>query len=259
MASHDPSDPSARRCAATSGRAQAICCTWTPSAMRALSAPAMPLTGVRDRTGAEKDARWGYQWAHCIVDDHSRLAYVELHDDERAGTVTGFVERALCWFGARGIVCRRLMTDGAWTYTRNRSLADLLAKRGVRHLVTRPYRPQTTARWSASTRRWPASGRTGCSTSPTATARGRCDTGWATTTSGGPTAPSAARLRSVAFGTYVGRTARPPPSAPRRRRSPRPARVRSRRAAPGRCPPPGGRPRRSAASPRRCRRWRSGR
>jgi transposase InsO family protein len=105
--------------------------------------PGHALTGVRDRTGAEKDARWGYQWAHCIVDDHSRLAYVELHDDERAATVTGFVDRALSWFGARGIGCRRLMTDGAWTYTRNRSLAALLLERRVRHLVTRPYRPQT--------------------------------------------------------------------------------------------------------------------
>ena len=105
--------------------------------------PGHALTGVRDRTRAEKDARWGYQWAHCIVDDHSRLAYVELHDDERAGTVTAFVDRALSWFARRGIGARRLMSDGAWAYTRNRSLADLLAERGVRHLVTRPYRPQT--------------------------------------------------------------------------------------------------------------------
>jgi transposase InsO family protein len=101
------------------------------------------LTGVRDRTSAEREARWGYQFAHALVDDHSRLAYVELHDDERAGTVTAFTARALAWFARRGVVARRLMTDGAWAYTRNRSLADLLAGRGVRHLVTRPYRPQT--------------------------------------------------------------------------------------------------------------------
>ena len=105
--------------------------------------PGHALTGVRDRTGAEKAARWGYQYAHAIVDDHSRLAYVELHDDERAGTVTAFTARALAWFARRGIRARRLMTDGAWAYTRNRSLADLLAERRVRHLVTRPYRPQT--------------------------------------------------------------------------------------------------------------------
>jgi len=105
--------------------------------------PGHALTGVRDRTRAEKVARWGYQYAHAIVDDHSRLAYVELHDDERAATVTAFTERALRWFAARGIRARRLMTDGAWAYTKNHSLRALLDRRGVRHLVTRPYRPQT--------------------------------------------------------------------------------------------------------------------
>jgi transposase InsO family protein len=105
--------------------------------------PGHALTGVRDRTGAEKRARWGYQYAHAIVDDHSRLAYVELHDDQLASTVTGFTERALAFLAARGVTARRLMSDGAWSYTRNRSLAELLAARGIRHLITRPYRPQT--------------------------------------------------------------------------------------------------------------------
>ncbi len=49
--------------------------------------------------------RVGYDYAHAIVDDHSRLAYVELHDDEKAPTVTGFVERALAFFAEHGIDC----------------------------------------------------------------------------------------------------------------------------------------------------------
>jgi transposase InsO family protein len=105
--------------------------------------PGHALTGVRNRTEADRRARVGYQFAHAIVDDHSRLAYVELHDDERADTVTAFTVRALAWFARHGIRVRRLMTDGAWAYTRNRSLADLLSAQRVRHLVTRPYRPQT--------------------------------------------------------------------------------------------------------------------
>ena len=105
--------------------------------------PGHAVTGVRNTTAAEKRARVGYQFAHAIVDDHSRLAYVELHDDERAGTVTGFTRRAIGWFGAHGISVRRVMTDGAWSSTRNRSLAQLLAQHEIRHLVTRPYRPQT--------------------------------------------------------------------------------------------------------------------
>ena len=97
----------------------------------------------RDRHWMASRTRVGYDYAHAIVDDHSRLAYVELHDDERAGTVTGFVERALAFFAAHGITARRVMTDNAFTYTKNRSLGDLLAVRGIRHLTTQPYRPRT--------------------------------------------------------------------------------------------------------------------
>ena len=53
----------------------------------------------------------GYHFAHAIVDDHSRLAYVELHRDERAATVTGFVERALAFYAQHGVSAKRLMTD----------------------------------------------------------------------------------------------------------------------------------------------------
>jgi transposase InsO family protein len=105
--------------------------------------PGHALTGVRDRTGADKRAGWGYQHAHAIVDDHSRLAYVELHEDQRAATVTGFVERALGWFAAQGIRVRRVMTDNAWAYTHNRSLKALFLERGIRHLTTKPHRPAT--------------------------------------------------------------------------------------------------------------------
>jgi transposase InsO family protein len=57
--------------------------------------------------------------------------------------VTGFVERALEWFAGRGIEAKRLMTDNAFTYVRNRSLRELLAAREIRHLTTEPYRPRT--------------------------------------------------------------------------------------------------------------------
>jgi transposase InsO family protein len=105
--------------------------------------PGHALTGDRRKTGAEKRAGWGYQYAHAIIDDHSRLAYAELHDDERADTVTAFTERALDWFARHGIAARRVMSDNAWAYTHNRSLASLFLARGVRHLTTRPYRPRT--------------------------------------------------------------------------------------------------------------------
>jgi transposase InsO family protein len=108
--------------------------------------PGHAVTGDRSQRSPgwmRPETRVGYDHAHAIVDDHSRLAYVELHPDERAQTVTGFVERALAFFAAHGIRARRLMTDNAFSYVRNRSLRELLVGRGIRHLRTEPYRPRT--------------------------------------------------------------------------------------------------------------------
>jgi transposase InsO family protein len=96
----------------------------------------------RSRRWMSRETRVGYDFAHAIVDDHSRLAYVELHNDERAATVTGFV-RGLAFFESHGIVARRLMTDNAFSYVKNRSLRELLDGRDIRHLTTEPYRPRT--------------------------------------------------------------------------------------------------------------------
>jgi len=107
--------------------------------------PGHRVTGDRSQSlrGRSVETRVGYDFAHAIVDDHSRLAYVELHDDEKADTVTGFVERALAYFSKHGITAKRLMTDNAFTYVHNRSLRELLAHHGIRHLTTEPYRPRT--------------------------------------------------------------------------------------------------------------------
>ena len=107
--------------------------------------PGHRVTGDRSQSlrGRSVETRVGYDYAHAIVDDHSRLAFVELHDDEKAATVTDFVERALVFFAEHGIVAKRLMTDNGFSYVKNRSLAALLARHGIRHLTTEPYRPRT--------------------------------------------------------------------------------------------------------------------
>src|SRR6059058_1003930 len=107
--------------------------------------PGHRVTGDRSQSarGRSVETRVGYDYAHAIVDDHSRLAYVELHNDEKAATVTGFLERALAFFAEHGIVAKRLMTDNAFSYLKNRSLRELLARHGIRHLTTEPYRPRT--------------------------------------------------------------------------------------------------------------------
>jgi transposase InsO family protein len=106
------------------------------------STPGHAVTGDRSRSGADKRERVGYEFAHSLLDDHSRFAYTELHTDQRAETVVGFVERALAVFGAHGIEPKRLQTDNAWTYTKNRVLAQLLAARGIEHRRIPPRTPK---------------------------------------------------------------------------------------------------------------------
>jgi transposase InsO family protein len=103
--------------------------------------PGHRLTG--DRTSQDRQHRDGVDVVHAIVDDHTRLAYAEIHPDERAATVAGFLQRALAFYAAHGFPLRRLMTDNAWAYTRSRVVGELLARSGIKHLTTQPYRPRT--------------------------------------------------------------------------------------------------------------------
>jgi transposase InsO family protein len=84
----------------------------------------------------------GWEFVHVCVDDCTRLAYVEVLEDERKETVTGFLRRAVAWFKAQGITVQRLMTDNGSGYRSklHRKACEALA---IRHLFTRPYRPRT--------------------------------------------------------------------------------------------------------------------
>jgi transposase len=173
--------------------------------------PGHAVTGDRSHPGRHwmrPETRVGYDHAHAIVDDHSRLAYVELHDDEKAQTVTDFTERALAFFAAYNITAKRLLTDNGLSYVRNRSLRELLTAHQIRHLSPpSPTGPAPTARSSASTKRWNANGPKASPTAHIDTATPHCHTGSSTTTPTDPTARSETDHRSVAFTTSVGRTA----------------------------------------------------
>jgi transposase InsO family protein len=106
------------------------------------SRPGHAVTGDRFRTGAEKRAGMGWEFCHSMIDDHSRLAYTEIHRDEKAPTVTAFVQRALRFFADHGITAERVQTDNAWIYTHNRDLRDLFAERGIRHRTIPPRTPK---------------------------------------------------------------------------------------------------------------------
>jgi transposase InsO family protein len=84
----------------------------------------------------------GWEFVHIAIDDCTRLAYVEVLDDEKAITAIGFLRRAVAFFKRHGITVERLITDNGSAY---RSTVHTIACRtlGIRHLRTRPYRPQT--------------------------------------------------------------------------------------------------------------------
>jgi len=103
------------------------------------SEPGHAVTGDRTR----RSRRIGWEYVHSVIDDCSRLAYSEIHDDETAPTVTAFTRRALDWFLDHGIVAERLMTDNAFAYVHNKGLRELLHRRAIRHIRTRPYTPRT--------------------------------------------------------------------------------------------------------------------
>ncbi len=103
--------------------------------------PGHRVTG--DRSSQDRQHRDGVDYVHAIVDDHSRLAYAEIHPDQRAATAAGFLERALSYFAEHGIVAKRLMTDNAWIYVKSRDVRQLLTRHQIRHLTTKPYRPRT--------------------------------------------------------------------------------------------------------------------
>ncbi len=96
------------------------------------------------RTDAEGRRRQtaGWEFVHIAVDDHSRLAYAEVLPDEKAQTAVGFLRRARAFCSRYGIRIERLMTDNGSAYVS--ALHALACKAlGIRHLRTRPYRPQT--------------------------------------------------------------------------------------------------------------------
>lgn len=63
-----------------------------------------------------KKTKIGYDYVHTAIDDHTRLAYSEIHPDEKDPTCAGFLHRALAWFAGHGITVRRVLTDNAMVY-----------------------------------------------------------------------------------------------------------------------------------------------
>jgi transposase InsO family protein len=97
---------------------------------------------ARTRRNGRRVGVAGWEFVHVCIDDATRLAYVEVLDDEKAMTAAGFLRRAVTFYAAHGISVERVMSDNGACY---RSSIHAFACRtlGLRHLRTRPYRPRT--------------------------------------------------------------------------------------------------------------------
>jgi len=108
-----------------------------------IARPGHRMTGTRAIKGYHRQQfEQGWEFVHIAIDDCTRLAYVEVLGDERARTAVAFLRRALAFFRRHGITVERLITDNGSAY---RSTLHAIACQalGIRHLRTRPYRPQT--------------------------------------------------------------------------------------------------------------------
>lgn len=95
----------------------------------------------RENVVRDPSNRPGYDYVHSVVDDHCRLAYSEILDDEKADTTTGFFARAIDFFAGHGITIERLITDNAWNYRHSLGLRALLARHDIKHKFIRPHCP----------------------------------------------------------------------------------------------------------------------
>jgi transposase InsO family protein len=98
------------------------------------------------RTGAPKSKYRqpliGTCFLHTVIDDHSRVAYVEAREDETKETASEVLRNAVAWFAERGVTTQRVLTDNGGCY-RSFLWRDTCAELGIAHKRTRPYRPQT--------------------------------------------------------------------------------------------------------------------
>lgn len=94
------------------------------------------------KRSAHGDKKMGHTYVHTAVDDHSRYAYAENHDDETATTAVAVLRRTIAFYAARGVKITAVLTDNGSCY-RSHAWRDACCELGIKHKRTRPYRPQT--------------------------------------------------------------------------------------------------------------------
>ena len=99
--------------------------------------PGHRISGQRGRR-----TKAGWEWMHVAIDDHSRVAYVEMLPADDGPTATEFVARAQAWFAAKGVITQRVLTDNGGGYI-SHEFARRCDELGIKRRRTKPYRPRT--------------------------------------------------------------------------------------------------------------------
>lgn len=97
---------------------------------------------TKTRGGNRRAPLLGTAFLHTVIDDHSRVAYVEICQDEKGATAVGVLQRAVAWFADRGVTVQRVLSDNGSAY-RSFAWRDACAELSITPKRTRPYRPQT--------------------------------------------------------------------------------------------------------------------
>jgi transposase InsO family protein len=98
--------------------------------------------------GLQRSRHAGWTYAHVAIDDHSRLAQVELRPSEQASDCIAFTASVIAAYAERGTPIQRILTDNGSGY-RSHAFQDLLTQHGIRHIRTQPYRPRTNGKAEA--------------------------------------------------------------------------------------------------------------
>jgi transposase InsO family protein len=99
------------------------------------------LHGRRERPNRKRGL--GYDYVHTVIDDHSRVAYAETHDDEKGVTAAGVLERAIAFYAALGVRVERVISDNAFAYRHSVAFRTVIDTHGIKHKFIKPHCPWT--------------------------------------------------------------------------------------------------------------------
>ncbi len=93
------------------------------------------------RANTTRRTRMGFDYVHSMIDDHSRIAYSEVHNNETGATCAGFITRAAAFFTTHNITIKQIMTDNHWSYRHSHAVRDTITTLNATHLFIKPHCP----------------------------------------------------------------------------------------------------------------------